>query len=282
MLNYSSDFGVSAVGSTLGLNMSAYTVENASALEYSLSDKAINDMKDAIKSGEKNPNEVYGDALNNASDKITTTQETLNKIENTSAETLGLWSTNIPLFWTWSGIVTSLLGSLLTMAASWGLGKLLKDGFGGLVSSLKNGISTITGGLKNVVSNGAKGLVKGLSSPVAKVVGGIAGGIIAAKDAYGGAKKANEWFNTKKATTGQKVASGIGGALGGTGPGIGEEGASVGSVAKNVLGNAAKGAAIGTMFGPIGTAIGAGVGAITGAIGGKRIAKAASAIEGKS
>ena len=273
-----SDFGASAVGSILGLKSSAYTVENMKAMEYSLSDKALSDMEEAIKSGSKDPATEYADALKNSEDKVTTTQEHLNEIENTSAETLGLWSTQVPLFWTFAGTVTSLLSKL----ASWGLDKLLNKG---LKNTFSKGLKDVfsKGGLKKVgtkIASGAEGLVKGaskvLSSPAARVAGGVAGALMVAKDAYGGSKKSKEWLGSNK--TGDKVASGIGGALGGTGPGIGE-GAKAGDVAKNVLGNAAKGAAIGTAIGgPIGTVIGGAVGGIAGAIGGKRIAKGVKAI----
>lgn len=273
-----SDFGASAVGSILGLKSSAYTVENMKAMEYSLSDKALSDMEEAIKSGSKDPATEYADALKNSEDKVTTTQEHLNEIENTSAETLGLWSTQVPLFWTFAGTVTSLLSKL----ASWGLDKLLNKG---LKNTFSKGLKDVfsKGGLKKVgtkIASGAEGLVKGaskvLSSPAARVAGGVAGALMVAKDAYGGSKKSKEWLGSNK--TGDKVASGIGGALGGTGPGIGE-GAKAGDVAKNVLGNAAKGAAIGTAIGgPIGTVIGGAVGGIASAIGGKRIAKGVKAI----
>jgi len=151
-----SDLGASAVGSILGLNMSAYTNENAAALEYSLSDKAINDMKDAIGSGKIDPNEAYGDAINNASEKITTTQEALNSIENSSAETLGLWSTQIPLFWTWAGSIASMLGSLVNWGLDKLLGKLFNGGFKGLTSSLKN----LWKGAKNLGSKAVSGAKK--------------------------------------------------------------------------------------------------------------------------
>ena len=274
-----SDFGVSAVGSNLGLNMPAYTLENASALEYSLSDKTLNNMKKAIESGDKNPEEIYGDALNSAADKVTPTQKALNEIKNSSAETLGLWSTNIPLFWTFAGTVTALLGKI----ANWGLNELLNKlifngGIKNLATSLKNILSkggSLLPKLKSLFTNGSgsSGIAKVLGSTGAKVAGGIGGAIMTIADGVKGFKKSNEWFG-ENATTSDKVVSTLGGALGGTGPGIGEKGATFGRVAKNILSNAGKGAAIGTMFGPIGTAVGAGVGAITGAIGGKRIAKA--------
>lgn len=141
--------------------------------------------------------------------------------------------------------------------------------------------SKIGSGLKAAfTTTGKSGLTSVLSSTGAKVLGGIGGAIMTVKDAVGGYKKADQWFekdnNGQPATTGQKVSSAIGGALGGTGPGVFDEGASTGDKVKNVLGGAAKGAMIGTMFGPIGTAVGGLVGAGLSAIGGEKISKGLS------
>lgn len=231
------------------------------------------------KSNKDNWVEQYKKAKKEAEDKVTPTQKALNKIQNSSAETLGLWSTNIPLFWTFAGTVTALLGKI----ANWGLNELISKlifngGIENLATTLKNVLSkgaSLLPKLKNLFTNGSgsSGIAKVLGSTGAKVAGGIGGAIMTIVDGVKGFKKSNEWFG-KNATTSDKVFSTLGGALGGTGPGIGEKGATFGGVAKNILSNAGKGAAIGTVFGPVGTAVGAGVGAITGAIGGKRIAKA--------
>lgn len=141
--------------------------------------------------------------------------------------------------------------------------------------------SKIGSGLKAAfTTTGKSGLTSVLSSTGAKVLGGVGGAIMTVKDAVGGYKKADQWFekdnNGQPATTGQKVSSVIGGALGGTGPGVFDEGASTGDKVKNVLGGAAKGAMIGTMFGPIGTAVGGLVGAGLSALGGEKISKGLS------
>ena len=141
--------------------------------------------------------------------------------------------------------------------------------------------SKIGSGLKAAfTTTGKSGLTSVLSSTGAKVLGGVGGAIMTVKDAVGGYKKADQWFekdnNGQPATTGQKVSSIIGGALGGTGPGVFDEGASTGDKVKNVLGGAAKGAMIGTMFGPIGTAVGGLVGAGLSALGGEKISKGLS------
>lgn len=141
--------------------------------------------------------------------------------------------------------------------------------------------SKIGSGLKAAFTTTSKsGLTSVLSSTGAKVLGGVGGAIMTVKDAVGGYKKADQWFekdnNGQPATTGQKVSSAIGGALGGTGPGVFDEGASTGDKVKNVLGGAAKGAMIGTMFGPIGTAVGGLVGAGLSALGGEKISKGLS------
>lgn len=149
-------------------------------------------------------------------------------------------------------------------------------------NTAKTGLgSKIGSGLKAAfTTTGKSGLTSVLSSTGAKVLGGVGGTIMTVKDAVGGYKKADQWFekdnNGQPATTGQKVSSAIGGALGGTGPGVFDEGASTGDKVKNVLGGAAKGAMIGTMFGPIGTAVGGLVGAGLSAIGGEKISKGLS------
>lgn len=141
--------------------------------------------------------------------------------------------------------------------------------------------SKVGSGLKAAfTTTGKSGLTSVLSSTGAKVLGGVGGAIMTVKDAVGGYKKADQWFekdnNGQPATTGQKVSSVIGGALGGTGPGVFDKNASAGDKVKNVLGGAAKGAAIGTMFGPVGTAVGGLVGAGLSAIGGENISKGLS------
>lgn len=149
-------------------------------------------------------------------------------------------------------------------------------------NTAKTGLgSKIGSGLKAAfTTTGKSGLTSVLSSTGAKVLGGVGGAIMTVKDAVGGYKKADQWFekenNGQPATTGQKVSSVIGGALGGTGPGVFDEGASTGDKVKNVLGGAAKGAMIGTMFGPIGTAVGGLVGAGLSALGGEKISKGLS------
>lgn len=149
-------------------------------------------------------------------------------------------------------------------------------------NTAKTGLgSKIGSGLKAAfTTTGKSGLTSVLSSTGAKVLGGVGGAIMTVKDAIGGYKKADQWFekdnNGQPATTGQKVSSVIGGALGGTGPGVFDEGASTGDKVKNVLGGAAKGAMIGTMFGPIGTAVGGLVGAGLSALGGEKISKGLS------
>ena len=149
-------------------------------------------------------------------------------------------------------------------------------------NTAKTGLgSKIGSGLKAAfTTTGKSGLTSVLSSTGAKVLGGVGGAIMTVKDAVGGYKKADQWFekenNGQLATTGQKVSSVIGGALGGTGPGVFDEGASTGDKVKNVLGGAAKGAMIGTMFGPIGTAVGGLVGAGLSALGGEKISKGLS------
>ena len=177
------------------------------------------------------------------------------------------------------------------------IGKGLISGGGKLVSGAKGlaetgylkalyakdafSASKIGSGLKAAfTTTGKSGLTSVLSSTGAKVLGGVGGAIMTVKDAVGGYKKVDQWFekenNGQPATTGQKVSSAIGGALGGTGPGVFDKNASAGDKVKNVLGGAAKGAAIGTMFGPVGTAVGGLVGAGLSAIGGENISKGLS------
>lgn len=182
---------------------------------------------------------------------------------------------------------SSIVGGIVGWLGSKLLGKIGKGLFSkitgtGAKAATKVGLGSKIGtGLKAAfTTTGKSGLTSVLSSTGAKVLGGVGGAIMATKDAIGGYKKADEWFekdnNGKPATTGQKVSSAIGGALGGTGPGVFDKNASTGDKVKNVLGGAAKGAAIGTMFGPVGTAVGGLVGAGLSAIGGENISKGLS------
>lgn len=182
---------------------------------------------------------------------------------------------------------SSIVGGIVGWLGSKLLGKIGKGLFSkitgtGAKAATKVGLGSKIGtGLKAAfTTTGKSGLTSVLSSTGAKVLGGVGGAIMATKDAIGGYKKADEWFekdnNGKPATTGQKVSSAIGGALGGTGPGVFDKNASAGDKVKNVLGGAAKGAAIGTMFGPVGTAVGGLVGAGLSAIGGENISKGLS------
>ena len=176
-------------------------------------------------------------------------------------------------------IGSKLFGKTATKAAGNIIGGEQLSLFG---NTAKTGLgSKIGSGLKAAfTTTGKSGLTSVLSSTGAKVLGGVGGAIMTVKDAVGGYKKADQWFekdnNGQPATTGQKVSSVIGGALGGTGPGVFDEGASTGDKVKNVLGGAAKGAMIGTMFGPIGTAVGGLVGAGLSALGGEKISKGLS------
>lgn len=176
-------------------------------------------------------------------------------------------------------IGSKLFGKTATKAAGNIIGGEQLSLFG---NTAKTGLgSKIGSGLKAAFTTTSKsGLTSVLSSTGAKVLGGVGGAIMTVKDAVGGYKKADQWFekdnNGQPATTGQKVSSVIGGALGGTGPGVFDEGASTGDKVKNVLGGAAKGAMIGTMFGPIGTAVGGLVGAGLSALGGEKISKGLS------
>lgn len=176
-------------------------------------------------------------------------------------------------------IGSKLFGKTATKAAGNIIGGEQLSLFG---NTAKTGLgSKIGSGLKAAfTTTGKSGLTSVLSSTGAKVLGGVGGAIMTVKDAVGGYKKVDQWFekdnNGQPATTGQKVSSVIGGALGGTGPGVFDEGASTGDKVKNVLGGAAKGAMIGTMFGPIGTAVGGLVGAGLSAIGGEKISKGLS------
>lgn len=176
-------------------------------------------------------------------------------------------------------IGSKLFGKTATKAAGNIIGGEQLSLFG---NTAKTGLgSKIGSGLKAAfTTTGKSGLTSVLSSTGAKVLGGVGGAIMTVKDAVGGYKKADQWFekenNGQPATTGQKVSSTIGGALGGTGPGVFDEGASTGDKVKNVLGGAAKGAMIGTMFGPIGTAVGGLVGAGLSALGGEKISKGLS------
>lgn len=176
-------------------------------------------------------------------------------------------------------IGSKLFGKTATKAAGNIIGGEQLSLFG---NTAKTGLgSKIGSGLKAAFTTTSKsGLTSVLSSTGAKVLGGVGGAIMTVKDAVGGYKKADQWFekdnNGQPATTGQKVSSAIGGALGGTGPGVFDEGASTGDKVKNVLGGAAKGAMIGTMFGPIGTAVGGLVGAGLSALGGEKISKGLS------
>ena len=176
-------------------------------------------------------------------------------------------------------IGSKLFGKTATKAAGNIIGGEQLSLFG---NTAKTGLgSKIGSGLKAAfTTTGKSGLTSVLSSTGAKVLGGVGGAIMTVKDAIGGYKKADQWFekenNGQPATTGQKVSSVIGGALGGTGPGVFDEGASTGDKVKNVLGGAAKGAMIGTMFGPIGTAVGGLVGAGLSALGGEKISKGLS------
>lgn len=198
-----------------------------------------------------------------------------------------------------SGLITFLGGKFIEKIGGKVLGKIGSKLFGKTATkaagniiggeqlslfnnTAKTGLgSKIGSGLKAAfTTTGKSGLTSVLSSTGAKVLGGVGGAIMTVKDAVGGYKKADQWFekdnNGQPATTGQKVSSVIGGALGGTGPGVFDEGASTGDKVKNVLGGAAKGAMIGTMFGPIGTAVGGLVGAGLSAIGGEKISKGLS------
>lgn len=198
-----------------------------------------------------------------------------------------------------SGLITFLGGKFIEKIGGKLLGKIGSKLFGKTATKVAGNIiggeqlslfgnttktglgSKIGSGLKAAfTTTGKSGLTSVLSSTGAKVLGGVGGAIMTVKDAVGGYKKADQWFekdnNGQPATTGQKVSSVIGGALGGTGPGVFDEGASTGDKVKNVLGGAAKGAMIGTMFGPIGTAVGGLVGAGLSAIGGEKISKGLS------
>jgi TP901 family phage tail tape measure protein len=161
--------------------------------------------------------------------------------------------------------------SALAMAKNGALGKGAKLG-----AKLAGGASKASA----VASKGVSGIGK-LASKAAVPLAAVTSAVEMGVDAYHGTKKAKEW--TGAASTGNKVASGVGAALGGTGNGVLGDG-SAGKKAVDVGGGALKGAGIGAAVGSIipgaGTAAGAGIGAAVGAagaaIGGSNIAKCLS------
>ena len=113
----------------------------------------------------------YDKAVKDVNQKVTATQQMTNKLENTTASTVGQWITAIPGGEKWFDAVLQILQSI-----SWGsIGNMLKGGKGGGLGSLRN--LAATG--KSLLSRGGtvvSGVGKAAGTGLSKLGGGLASG----------------------------------------------------------------------------------------------------------
>lgn len=298
--------GVGAVYSNLGLSIEevggAYTTSqarrNLNATTGYLRGEGPVDANTAL--------DVFNNAEENADQRVTYQDQVLDYLKNISNDVSNFFK-NVPFV---GQIVSGITGAISTLFGGKFLGSVFNAIKGskpvtnasGFFNNLRISADDLfasgaTNGsragawmktLGNTAKSGVSKLGSFLTNPITL---GVAGGAMALHDAVKGVGKADEWFGRAEgeATTGEKVASGIGGAIGGTGSGISDvlEGeASAGDVAKNALWNTGKGAAIGAAIGSIipgvGTAIGGVVGGaaglVSGLIGGEKISEGIKSI----